>query len=254
MNTDSTAIAVNNLCVEFKQQNHKVFRALNKVNFTVEVGDSFGLVGESGSGKSTILKAITGLVPIAHGTVCLYNDIILKRDSGFYKTVQMVFQDPYASLHPRHTVDKTLNEPLIIHEVDNKNQRINEVLEQVALPLRYRFSYPHELSGGQRQRVAIARALIMQPKILLLDEVTSALDVSIQAEILNLLNTLKKELALTYLLVSHDLNLVSYMCNRVAVMKNSQLVEVIDVSNSGEMPAKEDYTKSLQAASESYSF
>ncbi len=249
-----TAIAVNNLCVEFAQQNQQVFKALDAVNFAVAVGDSFGLVGESGSGKSTILKAITGLVPIAHGTVCLYNDIIVKRGSDFYKTVQMVFQDPYASLHPRHTVDKTLNEPLLIHGIDKRNERINEVLEQVALPLRYRFSYPHELSGGQRQRVAIARALIMRPKILLLDEVTSALDVSIQAEILNLLKKLKKELDLTYLLVSHDLNLVSYMCNRVAVMKNSRLVEVIDILADGKMPATDDYTKSLQAASESYGF
>lgn len=248
------AITVENLQVEFIQQNHKIFVALDDINFTVNVGDSFGLVGESGSGKSTILKAITGLVPIAKGRVCLYNDIIMKHTSEFYKTVQMVFQDPYASLHPRHTIDKTLNEPLVIHGVENKNQRINEVLEQVALPLRYRFSYPHELSGGQRQRVAIARALIMCPKILLLDEVTSALDVSIQAEILNLLNNLKKELDLTYLLVSHDLNLISYMCNRVAVMKNSRLVEVIPISDNGEMPATEDYTKQLQAASESYSF
>ncbi len=254
MSSHSTAITVNNLSVEFSQQNGKVFKALDGVSFAVDIGDSFGLVGESGSGKSTILKAITGLVPIAQGTIDLYNDVIMKRDNDFYKTVQMVFQDPYASLHPRHTIDKTLNEPLIIHGVDNRNQRVNEVLEQVALPLRYRFSYPHELSGGQRQRVAIARALIMQPKILLLDEVTSALDVSIQAEILNLLSVLKKELDLTYLLVSHDLNLVSYMCNRVAVLKNSQLVEVVNVLADGEMAAQADYTKKLQAASASYSF
>lgn len=248
-------IEVNQLSVSFYTKNlnkTNEFKALKDISFQVAKGESFGLVGESGSGKSTILKAITGLVDIKSGQININDKPLQQRDKAFYQHLQMVFQDPFASLHPRHTVDRILIEPLIIHQVDDKDRRINEILEQVALPLKYRFCYPHELSGGQRQRVAIARALIMQPKILLLDEVTSALDVSIQAEILNLLNDLKTQLDLTYLLVTHDLNVVAYMCDRVGVMRNAEMVEIVDISASGEMPSTHEYTQSLQKASMNY--
>ncbi len=248
-------IKVENLSVSFYKKsllNKNEFKALKNINFSVKEGESFGLVGESGSGKSTILKAITGLVDIKSGNIEVDDKKILKRDLNFYKELQMVFQDPFASLHPKQTIDSILIEPLIIHKIKNKDERVNKILSQVSLPLKFRFCYPHELSGGQRQRVAIARALIMQPKILLLDEVTSALDVSIQAEILNLLNDLKSELNLTYLLVTHDLNVVAYMCDRVAVMKNAEMVETIKIADNGEMIATEDYTKNLQKSSAQY--
>ncbi len=248
-------IRLEDLCVSFytRSMGEKTeFQALKEINFEVQPGESFGLVGESGSGKSTILKAITGLVDIASGHIAINGQPLVRRDKRFYQQLQMVFQDPFASLHPKQTIDRILIEPLLINQVADKDRRINETLEQVALPLKYRFCYPHELSGGQRQRVAIARALIMRPKILLLDEVTSALDVSIQAEILNLLNTLKTELDLTYLLVTHDLNVVAYMCDRVAVMHNAELVEIIRVADNGEMPATQAYTQELQASSMTY--
>jgi len=163
----------------------------------------------------------------------------------------MVFQDPFASLHPRHTIDKILSDPLAIYGLKNKEQRINKVMKQVSLPNKFRFRYPHQLSGGQRQRVAIARAIILEPKIMLLDEPTSALDVSIQAEILNLLNQLRQELSLTYLLVSHDLAVVSYMCEQVAVMQQGHLVEILKVDAQGMQP-KSPYTKQLNIAAKGF--
>ena len=209
-------------------------KAVDQVSIKVPAQQSFGLVGESGSGKSTILRAIAGLNRATQGAMLLDGQMLSNdRDKAFYKHVQMVFQDPYASLHPRHTIDKILAEPLAIHGLKNADQRIAQVMEQVALPTKFRFRYPHQLSGGQRQRVAIARALILEPKILLLDEPTSALDVSIQAEILNLLNQLRNELSLTYLLVSHDLAVVSYMCEQIAVMQHGKLVELLDVDQQG---------------------
>lgn len=248
-------ITIQDLSVSFYTQSlgeTTEFQALKHIDFAVKAGESFGLVGESGSGKSTILKAITGLVEIKSGQIEVAGQRLVRRDKDFFRQLQMVFQDPFASLHPKQTIDRILIEPLLIHKVGDKDKRINEVLDRVALPLKYRFCYPHELSGGQRQRVAIARALIMQPKILLLDEVTSALDVSIQAEILNLLNELKTDMDLTYLLVTHDLNVVAYMCDRVAVMHNAELVEIIDVAANGDMLASQDYSKELQQASMTY--
>ena len=142
--------------------------------------------------------------------------------------MQMVFQDPYGSLHPRHTVNSVLSEPLAIHGIGDAARRIDKVLIEVGLGPHFRYRYPHQLSGGQRQRVAIARALILEPKILLLDEPTSALDVSVQAEILNLLADIREREGLTYVLVSHDLGVIAHMCRRFAVMQHGRIVETLD--------------------------
>jgi ABC-type dipeptide/oligopeptide/nickel transport system ATPase subunit len=192
-------------------------------------GESFALVGESGSGKSTVLKAIAGLAPEWRGEISAFG---VPRSHGvdraFARTCQMVFQDPYGSLHPRKTVDATLAEPLRIHGIGEEG-RIEAMMAAVGLDRRFRFRYPHQLSGGQRQRVAIARALMVAPKLLLLDEPTSALDVSVQAEILNLLKRLRAEQNLTYLLVTHNLPVVSFLCDRLAVMRHGRIVEIAEV-------------------------
>jgi peptide/nickel transport system ATP-binding protein len=202
--------------------------AVKGVSFTVGKGESFGLVGESGSGKSTVLRALAGLNRDYEGTISLDGTPLSPhREKKFFRRVQMVFQDPYGSLHPRHTVDRCLSEPLAIHGVAETDRRIRKVLDEVALPEKFRFRFPHQLSGGQRQRVAIARALILEPELLLLDEPTSALDVSVQAEILNLLADLRAAHGLTFLLVSHNLPVVAHLCDRVAVMEDGEIVELL---------------------------
>ena len=189
-------------------------RALDGVSLEVETGQSFGLVGESGSGKSTLLRAIAGLAPVARGDhlASMARRSAHAATKAFYRKVQMVFQDPYGSLHPRQTVDRLLQEPLIIHGLGERDSRIGRALDEVGLGSGFRFRYPHQLSGGQRQRVAIARALILEPSILLLDEPTSALDASVQAEVLNLLEQVRRDRKLTFLMVSHDLAIVTHMC------------------------------------------
>jgi peptide/nickel transport system ATP-binding protein len=165
--------------------------------------------------------------------------------------MQYVFQDPYGSLHPRLTVDDTLREPLVIQGIGDVDAKVRAALADVGLEPRHRFRYPHQLSGGQRQRVAIARALI-RPPILLLDEPTSALDVSIQAEILNLLSRLRQSYSLTSILVSHDLAVVAHLCERIAVMRQGKLVEILDVGTLRAGNAREAYTRELIAASKGY--
>ena len=244
------ALAINNLEVWFGIDENRV-DAVKSVNFAIEQGESFGLVGESGSGKSTILKAITGLAPNWRGEIFVGGKTLngAQRSREFFKTVQMVFQDPYASLHPRHTVDQVLSETLYLHQVQDIDVRVIKLLTDVGLGSKFRFRYPHQLSGGQRQRVAIARALAGEPDILLLDEPTSALDVSVQAEILNLLTDLQEERSLTYLMVSHDLPVIGHMCNRLAVMKDGEILEVMSVQDLRKGSAKHSYSKSLIAAS-----
>jgi peptide/nickel transport system ATP-binding protein len=165
------------------------------------------------------------------------------------RRVQMVFQDPYASLHPRYVIGHAIAEPMRINKMPNPEKRTLELLDLIGLGGQFRFRFPHELSGGQRQRVAIARALALNPKILLLDEPTSALDVSIQAEILNLLNQLRKELNLTFVIVSHDLAVISYMCDRLMVMRNAEAVETLSRSQLRSRDIAQSYTRELIAAS-----
>lgn len=230
------------------------YMALKDVSIAVQPKESFGIVGESGSGKSTLLRAIAGLNAFEAGTLEINGKTYPARgrDKAFYRTVQMVFQDPYGSLHPRQTVDRLLLEPLAIHGFDNTEARIARALDEVGLGTGFRFRYSHQLSGGQRQRIAIARALIVEPKILLLDEPTSALDASIQAEILNLLEQARRDRGLTFLMVSHDLGVVSHMCDRLAVMRGGEVVETILPDSLVTRDFSADYTRQLLVASEGF--
>ncbi len=242
-------LSVENLNVWFGGGRDRV-DAVRQATFSVERGASFGLVGESGSGKSTILRAIMGLAPTWSGMITVDGQpVTKKRQKSFYKTVQMVFQDPYASLHPRHSVDQVLGETLHLHGFRDIDARVVKLLDDVGLGSKFRFRYPHQLSGGQRQRVAIARALAPEPSILLLDEPTSALDVSVQAEILNLLTDLRDEQDLTYLMVSHDLSVVGHMCEHLAVMKDGEIVEIMDVETLRSGQARHAYSQDLLAVS-----
>ncbi|WP_096786572.1 ABC transporter ATP-binding protein [Rhodobacter sp. CZR27] len=243
-----TLIEVKDLHVTFGE-----VHAVRGVSFSVAEGESYGIVGESGSGKSTVLRAICGLAPISAGTVRVADEVLgRRRSAAFHRRVQMVFQDPYASLHPRHTIDRVLAEPLAIHGFKDRESRILRALDEVGLGEGFRFRYPHQLSGGQRQRVAIARALILEPRVMLLDEPTSALDASIQAEVLNLLDRLRAERGLTYILVSHDLAVVAHMCERLLVMQHGAAVEELTREGLRARTAAQPYTRALLAASEGY--
>ncbi|ODT66709.1 MAG: ABC transporter [Pelagibacterium sp. SCN 63-23] len=226
-------------------------KVVHGVNLAIAEGESFALVGESGSGKSTILRAIAGLAPSWTGAISVMGK---PRNHGVDRAVsrqvQMVFQDPYGSLHPRKTIDAVLSEPLVIHGIGNRGERVEAMLGAVGLDQRFRFRFPHQLSGGQRQRVAIARALMLEPKVLLLDEPTSALDVSVQAEILNLLKRLRREQGLTFLMVTHNLPVVSFLCDRLAVMRHGRIVEVADVTQLKAAALREPYSQELLAATE----
>ncbi len=245
-------LEIDGLTVIFGEQGGEV-RAADGVSLRVEEGEAYGLVGESGCGKSTILRAVSGLNPhwtgeMRLGGVSLHG----RRSAALHRKIQMVFQDPYGSLHPRHTVNTLLEEPVAIHGLDDPDGRIDRALEQVGLGRGFRFRYPHQLSGGQRQRVAIARALILEPRVLLLDEPTSALDVSIQSEILNLLSDLRRGRNLTYVLVSHDLAVIVHMCDRLGVMRRGRIIEENAVEALLREGPKHPYTRRFYQASAGY--
>jgi peptide/nickel transport system ATP-binding protein len=242
-------IQIQNLSVTFDAKGRQV-KAVEDVSLSVGKRESYGLVGESGSGQSTILRAICGLAPVTGGVIRIGGETLPSpRGKAFSARVQMVFQDPYASIHPRHTIDRTLSEPLAIHGLGDSDARVMQALEDVGLPKSFRFRYPHQLSGGQRQRVAIARALMLQPEILLLDEPTSALDASVQAEVLNLLSRLREERGLTFLMVSHDLAVIDHMCDRILVMQHGRAVEELSRDDLASARMSTDYARSLFEAS-----
>ena len=234
------------------------FVAVADTSFRVDPGESFGIVGESGSGKTTVLRAICGLAPRTAGTVALVGDapqsvgLPAPGTKPFRRLVQMVFQDPYGSLHPRQTVDRILAEPLAIHGVANGETRIERALDEVGLGSGFRYRYPHQLSGGQRQRIAIARALILEPQILLLDEPTSSLDASVQAEVLNLLEALRERRHLTFVMVSHDLAVVTHLCERLMVMQRGRSVESVSSANLAAHRVTDPYTRKLMEASSGF--
>jgi peptide/nickel transport system ATP-binding protein len=242
------AIAVDHLDVRYGQAH-----VIRDVSLQVRDGESYGIVGESGSGKSTVLRVLAGLNQQWTGTIEIHGVPQSRhRDKAFHREVQMVFQDPYGSLHPKKTIDDALAEPLSIHSIGGADARITRALDEVGLSRSLRFRYPSQLSGGQRQRVAIARALILEPGILLLDEPTSALDVSIQAEVLNLLQALRAERRLSYILVSHNLAVVAHMCERLLVMQLGQAVEEMDASKLTARAPQTEYARQLLVASEGF--
>ena len=219
----------------FLRSKNLVVKAVDGVTFSCEKGKTFGLLGESGSGKSTIAKLVVGILKPDKGEVIVSGE------------KDMVFQDPYSSLNPRMTVRQIVGEPLLVRGENKKeiNEKVYRVLERVRLDSgACPEKYPHQFSGGERQRIAIARALIKEPALLVLDEPVSSLDVSIQADILNLLKDLQDELSLTYLFISHDLRVVEFMSDMVGVMKDGKLVEISSKEEIYQAP-KHSYTKKL---------
>ena len=232
----------------------KYVRAVDNVSFTIKKNETLALVGESGCGKTTIGRTILHLLEPTDGEVIFDNKNLTKISKDelkeLRKGMQIVFQNPYTSLHPRKLVKDIVGEPLKIHTDLSSVEilrRVKETLENVGLREEHMYRYPHEFSGGQRQRIAVARAIILRPKFIVLDEPTSALDVSVQARILNLLNKLKEELSLTYLFITHDLAVVDYMADRVAVMYLGKVVEIGKKDDIFKRPAH-PYTRVLEAA------
>ena len=226
----------------------KPLRAVDDVSLTVRRGEVLAIVGESGCGKTTLSRLMLGLQQPNGGDIRVLGEPLVGVDrKAFARRVQPVFQDPYSSLNPRKTIGEIIGDPLIIHNIGTPPERaarVESVMEQVGLPRRLVNSYPSQMSGGQRQRVAIARALVMKPEVLICDEPTSALDVSVQAQILNLLQDLREELNLTYIFISHDLSVVEYMADYVAVMYLGRFVEIGPAKRVLSEP-KHPYTQAL---------
>lgn len=239
---------------EFLGGEKKFVKAVDGVSFNIRKGETFGLVGESGCGKSTLGRSITRLYDITEGDIFFEGTNISKLSKkemkSFYSKIQTIFQDPYSSLNPNMTVRELVNEPLALHTKLNKeerNRKIKELLEMVGLSESDMDKFPYEFSGGQRQRIGIARAISTEPDFILCDEPISALDVSIQAQVVNMLEDLQKELKLTYLFVAHDLSMVKHISDRIGVMYLGKMVEI---SNSNELYKNplHPYTKGLLSA------
>lgn len=251
-------LEIKNLRVEFdtgeRASASRKLVAVDDVSLSVEKGESVGVVGESGCGKSTLAKAVLGLVPRTSGDARVDGEDagLLKGAAlkAFRRKAQLIFQDPYASLNPRMTIGDALREVLKVHRIgepSGMNARVAELLESVGLDDSYMNRYPHEFSGGQRQRIGIARALAVEPTLLIADEPVSALDVSVQVQILNLMISLREKLNLSYLFIAHDLAVVRYVCDRIVVMYLGRIVESAPAEELFENP-RHPYTKALIAA------
>jgi peptide/nickel transport system ATP-binding protein len=252
-------LEVANLVKEFSRKRgifggRSIVRAVNGVSFTVEEGETFGLVGESGSGKTTTGRCILRLIEPTSGEVRFAGEDVLaytpQRLRAARRDMQIVFQDPYASLNPRMRVGAIVEEPLIIHKVGTaaeRRMRVADLFVLVGLDRSWVTRYPHEFSGGQRQRIGLARALALNPSLVIADEPVSALDVSVQAQVVNLLLELQDRLKLTYLFIAHDLRLVEHICDRVAVMYRGRIVELAPARDLFDSP-RHPYTQALLSA------
>lgn len=249
--TNTPLLQVRNL-----QKSFGAVRAVDNANFTVERGECLAIVGESGSGKSTLARTLLQLLKPDHGEVLYRGNDLVKLGANDMRAqrrhIQMVFQDPYSSLHPRKSVSQLISEPWDIHKdviaKEDRPTRVRELLKQVNLPDYFADYYPNQMSGGQRQRIAIARALALEPEILILDEPVSALDVSVQAQVINVLMTLQERLGLAYIFISHDLALVRLVATKVAVINKGKIVEYAETQALFDNPQHE-YTKTLLASS-----
>jgi peptide/nickel transport system ATP-binding protein len=227
-------------------------KAVNGVSFNIYRGETLGLVGESGCGKTTLGRALLGLIPATGGKIFFNNKDLSKATSEeirlLRKDMQIIFQDPYASLNPRKKIGEAIAEPLLVHKLfassKQRKEKVMELLEKVSLRPGHYNRYPHEFSGGQRQRIVIARALALEPSFVVCDESVSALDVSVQAQVLNLLNELKKEFGFTAFFISHDLSVIRYISDRIMVMNKGVIEECGDAEELYNHPKKE-YTKQL---------
>jgi oligopeptide transport system ATP-binding protein len=262
MNESQPLVAVENLKKHFPvtrgiviQRQVGAVRAVDGISFEIQQGDTLGLVGESGCGKTTAGRTILGLYSPTSGKIRIEQHEILAvkglQPLALRRKAQIIFQDPFASLNPRWTVNSIISEPLRVHKLlryeKERSERVKELLELVGLNARHVNRFPHEFSGGQRQRIGIARALASEPMFIVCDEPISALDVSIQAQVVNLLEDLQERLGLTYLFIAHDLSMVRHICDRVAVMYLGVLVEMADRDVLYEQP-RHPYTQALLSA------
>ena len=247
-------LEIKNLIVEYtsiRNSNENKIIAVNDVSLSIKEGEIYALAGESGCGKSTLAKSIMKLVTPKSGEILVDNHNIFlqnkQEQKNYPKQVQMIFQNPYSSLNPRMKIIDILKEPLDINTTFSKSRKnaiVKESINNVGLTQDSLLLYPHEFSGGQKQRIAIARALILEPKLIIADEPVSALDASIQAQILNLLKEIKVQRNLTMLFISHDLSVIKYLANRVGIMHNGELVEENNTASIFNSP-REEYTKKL---------
>ncbi|WP_446455730.1 ABC transporter ATP-binding protein [Tuanshanicoccus lijuaniae] len=256
MTESKKLIQVKELKLYYNQGTPQEVKAVDDVSFDIYKGETFGLVGESGSGKSTIGRTIVNLLQPTAGQIIYDGEVVNAQQSlaarrAFNKKVQMIFQDPYASLNPRMKVRDIIAEGIDVHglaaNMKERNDRVNQLLETVGLNIDHASRYPHEFSGGQRQRIGIARALAVEPEFIVCDEPISALDVSIQAQVINLLEKLQQNHGLTYLFIAHDLSMVKYFSDRIGMMYHGKLVELADAQTLYDSP-QHPYTKSLLSA------